>query len=308
MCHEQDRVTAATVVDHIIPHKLKEALRSGDNQAIAKAQKFSGAGRTGKGFVSKHHDSNKAAHGETRCRHRMMRAEYHSTLRRTGSNDNDYQGRVGGSKVQNLAPDDRRLVLLHNREMKVFFREVPMAGRRLKPSHLKVVTGNPGKRKLNDKEPTRPEKSQSPPAHLTDWGKVAGKTGQCCLMVWGFSLLQTCWRWSAFAIFTPTYSSCALRSLTRENVYSADGWRFLIKANPAVAMLADADRRFKSYLVEFGLTPAARTKVKVDGGEKKKTHSTSSSVDPATQYAMDVTSGKVIAGPDIRNACQRHFA
>ncbi|WP_142383839.1 HNH endonuclease, partial [Klebsiella variicola] len=28
MCQEQSRVTAATVVDHIIPHKLKEALRS----------------------------------------------------------------------------------------------------------------------------------------------------------------------------------------------------------------------------------------------------------------------------------------
>ena len=51
---------------------------------------------------------------------------------------------------------------------------------------------------------------------------------------------------------------------------------FLIKANPAVAMLADADRRFKSYLVEFGLTPAARTKVKVDGGEEKE--------DPLSQF------------------------
>jgi hypothetical protein len=39
----------------------------------------------------------------------------------------------------------------------------------------------------------------------------------------------------------------------------------------------------------------------------KKTRSTSSSVDPATQYAMDVTSGKELAGPDIRNACQRHL-
>jgi hypothetical protein len=39
----------------------------------------------------------------------------------------------------------------------------------------------------------------------------------------------------------------------------------------------------------------------------KKTRSTSSSVDPATQYAKDVTSGKELAGPDIRNACQRHL-
>ncbi|CAI2407634.1 Phage terminase-like protein, large subunit [Serratia liquefaciens] len=41
--------------------------------------------------------------------------------------------------------------------------------------------------------------------------------------------------------------------------------------------------------------------------KKKKTRSTSSSVDPATQYAMDVTSGKELAGPDIRNACARHL-
>lgn len=41
--------------------------------------------------------------------------------------------------------------------------------------------------------------------------------------------------------------------------------------------------------------------------KKKKTRSTSSSADAATQYAMDVTSGKVLAGPDIRNACVRHL-
>jgi len=41
--------------------------------------------------------------------------------------------------------------------------------------------------------------------------------------------------------------------------------------------------------------------------KKKKTRSTSSSADPATQYAMDVTSGRVLAGPDIRNACARHL-
>lgn len=32
--------------------------------------------------------------------------------------------------------------------------------------------------------------------------------------------------------------------------------------------------------------------------KKKKTRSTSSSVDPATQYALDVTTGKILAGPD----------
>ncbi|EOC0702687.1 phage terminase small subunit P27 family, partial [Salmonella enterica subsp. enterica serovar Kokomlemle] len=45
---------------------------------------------------------------------------------------------------------------------------------------------------------------------------------------------------------------------------------FLIKPHPAVAMLADADRRFKSYLVEFGLTPAARSKVNANDGNKEE--------------------------------------
>lgn len=41
--------------------------------------------------------------------------------------------------------------------------------------------------------------------------------------------------------------------------------------------------------------------------KKKETNSINSSVDNATQYAIDVTSGKILAGPDIRNACKRHL-
>lgn len=52
--------------------------------------------------------------------------------------------------------------------------------------------------------------------------------------------------------------------------------KHLIKAHPAVAMLADADRRFKGYLIEFGLTPSARSKVQAVGDEDKK--------DPLQEY------------------------
>lgn len=40
---------------------------------------------------------------------------------------------------------------------------------------------------------------------------------------------------------------------------------------------------------------------------KKKTSSPSSSVDPATAYALEVASGARVAGPNIRNACARHL-
>ena len=42
----------------------------------------------------------------------------------------------------------------------------------------------------------------------------------------------------------------------------------MTKANPAVAMRADADRRFAMYLGQFGLTPAARTKVSMTDGKQ----------------------------------------
>lgn len=37
-CQRDGRLTAATVVDHIVPHKLKQAIDSGDEAAIAKAR------------------------------------------------------------------------------------------------------------------------------------------------------------------------------------------------------------------------------------------------------------------------------
>jgi len=39
----------------------------------------------------------------------------------------------------------------------------------------------------------------------------------------------------------------------------------MVRTRPEVAVIADADRRFKSYLVEFGLSPAARSKVVTPG-------------------------------------------
>jgi phage terminase large subunit-like protein len=40
---------------------------------------------------------------------------------------------------------------------------------------------------------------------------------------------------------------------------------------------------------------------------KTKTPRTGSSTDRATAYALDVTAGKIVAGPHIRNACRRHL-
>ena len=59
MCDEQGRKTAATVVDHVKPHKLKDAIKSGNRDAIAKAQKLFWDTANWQPLCKQHHDSTK---------------------------------------------------------------------------------------------------------------------------------------------------------------------------------------------------------------------------------------------------------
>lgn len=145
-----------------------------------------------------------------------------------------------------------------------------MAGRRPKPTALKLVTGNPGRRPLNSAEPTPPPYSAPPPKHLSNtaketWERLTLLLNSMCVLTIAdaFALERLC------DIYAEILRYRALIESNGETfeVHSQNG--VLIKANPAVSMLLDADKRFKSYLVEFGLTPAARTKVRTHDKEKK---------------------------------------
>lgn len=48
----------------------------------------------------------------------------------------------------------------------------------------------------------------------------------------------------------------------------------MIRPHPAAGQLADADRRFQSYLAEFGLTPSARAKLLRTGKPDNASHQT----------------------------------
>ncbi|MCS6715228.1 P27 family phage terminase small subunit [Proteus terrae] len=114
-----------------------------------------------------------------------------------------------------------------------------MAGRRPKPTHLKVVTGNPGKRKLNDKDPQSKREIPSPPEHLTDWGKIAW--AKLTLLLDGMGVLtvadtlaleRLC---DIYADILQLRDTIAIEGRTYTTKTQLGD--FLIKANPAVAML-----------------------------------------------------------------------
>ncbi|BGI51985.1 MAG: phage terminase small subunit P27 family [Candidatus Hamiltonella defensa (Ceratovacuna japonica)] len=144
-----------------------------------------------------------------------------------------------------------------------------MAGRRPTPTALKLVTGNPGRRPLNSAEPTPPYSAQ-PPTHLSNtakdtWERLTQLLNSMSVLTLAdaFALERLCDIYDEIL----RYRAMIQRKGETFEVHSQNG--VLIKANPAVSMLSDADKRFKSYLVEFGLTPAARTKVRT---HDKATH------------------------------------
>lgn len=149
-----------------------------------------------------------------------------------------------------------------------------MAGRRPTPTALKLVKGNPGKRATNKKEPRPAREIPSCPAHLTDDAKVAW--GRLTVLLDRMGVLT-----EADALALERLCDCYADILACRELVERDGRTYttqseggiLIKTNPAVNQLRAADAQFKSYLVEFGLTPAARTKVNAkdsDDDDKKE--------------------------------------
>ncbi|MBD2785508.1 HNH endonuclease [Xenorhabdus sp. DI] len=59
MCRQQGRLTPATVVDHIIPHKLRVALTSGNKGQIAQAQKLFWDTKNWQSLCESHHNATK---------------------------------------------------------------------------------------------------------------------------------------------------------------------------------------------------------------------------------------------------------
>jgi P27 family predicted phage terminase small subunit len=117
-----------------------------------------------------------------------------------------------------------------------------MAGRRPKPTVLKLVEGNPGKRAINKTEPKPKREIPSCPAHLDDSGKVAW--GRLSVLLDRMGVLTEA---DSFAL--ERLCDCYTYILECRQLIATDGRTYtvetqtgeiLIKGNPAVAQLRAA--------------------------------------------------------------------
>ena len=140
-------------------------------------------------------------------------------------------------------------------------------GPRPQPTVVRLVRGNKNKRPVNDREPILPVLQLDPPDSLDDRHKA----------VW----LDYAQLLSNMRVLTIADASALMR-LTRlkvrvedlEQDIDANGYSYTTvdqqgnehqTTRPEVRAWGDADRRFKQYLTEFGLTPSSRTRVKTNG-------------------------------------------
>lgn len=140
-----------------------------------------------------------------------------------------------------------------------------MKGRPPTPTALKILKGNPGKRALNKREPAPgPRRSLAPPAYLqgdavVEWRRLAPVLFRLGLLteIDGDALAQYCQLWARWRE--------AERELAKTGMVIKGGKGFPV-LSPYLGIAHRTLIELRAMLVQFGMTPAARARVKTDPG------------------------------------------
>jgi P27 family predicted phage terminase small subunit len=135
-----------------------------------------------------------------------------------------------------------------------------MRGRKPKPTALKLLEGNPGKRALNAREPkpTPAQTSALTPRRFLDrygreeWRRVVPELDRLGLL--------TAVDLAAVEIYCDLYAQWR-----RARVTLRTGFRDKAgKRKPEAQVVKDTATLLRQYMVEFGLTPSSRARLEVD--------------------------------------------
>lgn len=141
-----------------------------------------------------------------------------------------------------------------------------MAGRRPKPTALKELEGNPGKRRLNAEEP-KPSGIPTCPKHLDKSAKAEWKRISRELITLGLltsvdraALAAYCSAWSRWISAEENVQKFGAVIKSPKSGYPVQ--------NPYIGISNTALDQMRKFLIEFGMTPASRSRLHVsDPGE-----------------------------------------
>lgn len=145
-----------------------------------------------------------------------------------------------------------------------------MRGRKPQPTQLKVIRGNPGKRPLPEDEPEVDPEIPDPPPHLNEdaleeWRKIT-------VQLYDAGILTGIDR-AALASYCQAYGRWAQaeRAINRMAENDPNTKSLLVKSakgnpmsNPLIGVANKAMGDMMKYAIEFGMTPSARSRIKVN--------------------------------------------
>lgn len=147
---------------------------------------------------------------------------------------------------------------------------------RPKPTALKKLAGNPGHYPLNTEEPTPQQSVPEMPKGLRrsarrEWKSITAKLLELGVLtiVDGKALAMYC---DAYADWQEAQRDCTKFGLVldapvldenNQPIYVGGRALTVRKVNPAFTVKNASMKTMKSYLIEFGLTPASRSKLKL---------------------------------------------
>ena len=150
-------------------------------------------------------------------------------------------------------------------------------GTKPKPTRLKLLAGNPGKRPLNEREPrpVLPASLPKPPKHLSPVGREEWLRVGNLLLHMRVLTEADLTALSAYATFYGRWMA-AEREIKRKGILvpAAPRSKFRVQ-NPMLAVANKAFQQMSQLLGEFGLTPTSRTRIiaspaSEDHDEKRK--------------------------------------
>lgn len=149
-----------------------------------------------------------------------------------------------------------------------------MSGRKPKPTALKVVTGNPGKRPLPEDEPKPTNEIGKAPFWLSEegaeyWEYVVGILGELQGVAKKPDEAAAAMFAQAIADYREADDALSDNGSNYQDVETKAGG-VMTRIHPAVGVRKDAMAQIMKICAEFGLTPSARTRVKVDLGAEDK--------------------------------------
>lgn len=139
-----------------------------------------------------------------------------------------------------------------------------MAGRHPKPTALRELEGNPGGRPLNTSEP-HPDGVPTCPKHLDKTARVEWRRISRELLALGLltsidraALAAYCMAWSRWARAEEKVQQTGEVIKSSKSGYPIQ--------NPYVGVANTAMDHMRKLLVEFGMTPASRSRIQLDPG------------------------------------------